>query len=61
MKESMGDDEAAEGIAAFFDKRPAVFWALHDQMHKTHCKFRTAEYDSVYLTFSCCACKSSAS
>lgn len=28
MVESMGDDEAAEGIAAFFDKRPANFNAL---------------------------------
>ena len=28
MSESLGDDEAAEGIAAFFDKRPADFAAL---------------------------------
>ncbi|NNA92902.1 oxepin-CoA hydrolase, alternative type [Pseudomonas gessardii] len=28
MVESMGDDEAGEGIAAFFDKRPADFLAL---------------------------------
>ncbi len=36
MVESMGDDEAAEGIAAFFDKRPAEFWALRDHANKTH-------------------------
>jgi enoyl-CoA hydratase/carnithine racemase len=28
MAESLGDDEAAEGISAFFDKRPADFAAL---------------------------------
>lgn len=28
MAESLGDDEAAEGIGAFFDKRPADFIAL---------------------------------
>jgi enoyl-CoA hydratase/carnithine racemase len=28
MSESLGDDEAAEGIGAFFDKRPADFAAL---------------------------------
>ena len=28
MTESLGDDEAAEGIAAFFEKRPADFSAL---------------------------------
>jgi len=28
MTESLGDDEAAEGIGAFFDKRPADFLTL---------------------------------
>lgn len=31
MTESLGDDESAEGIRAFFDKRPADFAALRDE------------------------------
>ena len=33
MVESMGDDEAALGIAAFFDKRPADFDSLRTINH----------------------------
>ncbi len=35
MVESQGDEEAAEGIAAFFDKRPAKFWDLRTKSSST--------------------------
>ncbi|WP_166366481.1 oxepin-CoA hydrolase, alternative type [Pseudomonas akapageensis] len=37
MSQSLGDDEAAEGIGAFFDKRSANYSALRHSADKTPC------------------------